>query len=222
MRVVYERDSWDDAFEEWANSINDWRLSLVVAFARLAVWLSRKVLSLLLHLGHAASCFLSRHMEYHADACAMEAAGSAGMESLMLRLREQGVLQQLAYNALDQHWKRRHQLPDSLPDFLEQLERRLPPAFHEQARLTLLNETAGWIATHPTPAQRIQKARRSAIEGIFSLEKPARSLFNDFSGTAQLVTANYYRQNLRLPVTDRMLKPVSEFFSETDGSAPSP
>jgi len=219
LRVVYGRDSWDDSFEEWANSINDWRLALIVAFARLAIWLSRQVLSLLLHLGRAVDCFLSRQMEYHADTCAMAVAGSAGVESLLLRFREQAVLQGFAFNALGQHWKRRHQLPISLPDFLQQLESRLPPNFHEEARLTLLNETAGWFATHPTPAQRIRKARQRAVEGMFTLEKPARSLFSDFTATAQVITGRFYRQDLRLPVTDRMLKPANEFFAESDQPA---
>jgi Zn-dependent protease with chaperone function len=212
IRVVYERDTWDNSFDEWADSVNDWRLSIIVGCARLAIWFSRRILALLLHLGHAASCFLSRQMEYHADSCASAVAGSAGTESLLLRLREQETLQSLAFNGLDQFWKKRHQLPDSLPDFLSQLEMRLPPTFHEQARLTLLNETAGWFATHPTPVQRIKKARQQGVEGIFTLEKPARLLFNDFAGTARAVTSRYYRQDLRLPVTDPMLKPAGDFF----------
>ena len=218
MRVVYQRDTWDEAFEEWASSVNDWRLSLIVACAGVAIWLSRTVLTVLLHLGHAASCFLSRQMEYHADSCAVAVAGSAGLESLLLRLREQAVLHELAFKNLDQLWKRQHKLPDNLPDFLAQLEARLPPTFHEQARLRLLNETAGWLATHPTPAQRIQKARRQAIEGLFTLEKPARLLFGDFAQAARAVTSRYYRQDLQLAVTDPMLKPVSEFFPAAAGT----
>lgn len=214
MRVVYERDTWDDAFDEWANSVEDWRLSLIVACARLAVWLSRKVLLLLMLTGHAASCFLSRQMEFHADGCAMAVGGSAGLESLLLRLRELAVLEQLAYQGLGQIWKKRHQLPDSVPDFIYQLERRAPADFHEQARQTLLNETAGLFSTHPTASQRIQKARQRAKAGIFYLEKPARALFDDFAATARMATGRHYRQNLRLAVTMPMLKPVSDFFPD--------
>ena len=78
LRVIYERDTWDEALEEWNNSVEDWRLSLIVACANLAVWLSRKLLTLLMLIGHAASCFLSRQMEFHADARAMAVAGSVG------------------------------------------------------------------------------------------------------------------------------------------------
>jgi Zn-dependent protease with chaperone function len=217
VRVVYERDAWDDSFEEWANSVQDWRLSLIVACAGFAIWISRKVLLLLLLMGHAASCFLSRQMEFHADSCAMGVAGSAGLESLLLRLREQDMLQHVAYDGLNRFWQKRHQLPDSLPDFLEQLEQRLPTEFHEQARLTLLNETSGLFATHPTAARRIQKARQQNIEGIFTMEKPARWLFNDFVSVARTITSEHYRNTLRLAVTDRMLRPVNEFFPDSVG-----
>lgn len=212
LRVIYERDSWDESFEEWADSVEDWRLSLIVGCAGVAIWVSRKVLALLMLIGHAASCFLARQMEYHADACSMAIAGSEALESLQLRLREQSILEELAYDGLQEIWQKRNQLPDSLPGFLEHLEAGMPANFHEQAQHTLLNETAGLFATHPTAAQRIRKARRSAQPGVFALEKPARALFHDFPRVAQVVTACHYRQTLGLPVTNPMLKPVAEFF----------
>jgi Zn-dependent protease with chaperone function len=214
VRVVYERDTWDESFEEWANSVEDSRVSLIVACAGIAIWLSRQVLKVLMFTGHAVSCFLSRQMEFHADACSMAVAGSATVESALIRLRELYVLQGLAYDGLQQFWKHRHQLPDSLPDFLTDLEARVPAELYEHARLTLLNESAGLWATHPTAAQRIQKARQRAEPGVFQLERPARALFNDFQSTAKLVSARHYRSNLRLAVTPAMLKPVQDFFRE--------
>lgn len=214
LRVVYERDSWDDSFDEWVNSVEDWRLSIITGCAQFSIWVSRLVLGLFMRVGHAASCFLSRQMEFHADSCAMAVAGSQGVESLLLRSREQSVIEQMSYAVLVTAWKRRHQMPDNLPGFLEEFERRLPPDFYEKARLTLLNEKAGLFATHPTAAQRIQKARRKAVAGLFVMEKPARCLFKDFETTARFVTARHYRYNLRMAVTDPMLKPVREFFRQ--------
>jgi Zn-dependent protease with chaperone function len=222
VRVIYARDTWDDALDEWADSIEDSRVAIIVWIAQLAVWLSRRVLSLLLHLGHAATCFLSRQMEFHADACAIEVAGSEGLESLLIRLREQNVLLGTAFGGLNQFWKTRHLLPSNLPEFIDQLERRLPPEFRDEARNTLLNETAGWFDTHPTPAQRIRKARQRGVPGIFSMEKPARWLFHDFAGTAQVITLRYYRQDLRLPVTPQMLKPADEFFPDPESGKSEP
>ncbi|HLP78492.1 MAG TPA: M48 family metallopeptidase [Candidatus Paceibacterota bacterium] len=215
-RVVYQRDTWDEALDEWSSSVEDWRLSLVVACVHVAVWFSRKLLWLLMLAGHAASCFLSRQMEYHADGCAMAVSGSSGLESLLIRLRELAILEEMGYNGLNHIWKKRHELPENLPDFLSQLEKNLPREFHENARLTLLNETAGIFNTHPTAAQRIQKARQRSEDGIFAIEKPARNLFRDFSSTANWVTAKHYRENLHLAVTNPMLKPVSEFFGHSN------
>lgn len=220
VRVVYERDTWDDAFEEWVNSVEDWRLSLIMACAGFAVWLSRRVLALLMWTGHAASCFLSRQMEFHADCCAMAVAGSTGLESLLLRLREQSIIERLGYGLLLQIWQKRHQMPESLPDFLQGFEQRLPADFHEKARLTLLNEKAGLFATHPTAAQRIQRARRRAEAGLFEMEKPARALFNDFQAASRLVTGRHYRQNMRLAVTNPMLKPAEDFFQDSTRTVP--
>jgi Zn-dependent protease with chaperone function len=212
---VYERDSWDVAFAQWANSVEDSRLSLIAVCAGLAIWLSRKILALFMMIGHAASCFLSRQLEFHADACAMAVAGSAELENFLLRLQEMAVIQKLAYTGLDQVWRARRLLPDSLPDYLDQFEQRLPPGFHDQARLTLLNQTCGLFATHPTAAQRIQKARQRAEPGVFALEKPARYLLNDFPGDSRLVTSQFYRVDRRMPVTNAMLRPVAEFFGAT-------
>ncbi len=219
LRVIYARDTWDEALEEWSDSVEDWKFGIIVACVNLAVWWSRKLLAFLMLTGHAASCFLSRQMEYHADACAMAIGGSAGLESLLIRLREQGVLERIAYEGLQQFWQKARQLPNSIPEFLDRLEQRAPADFHEQARNTLLNETAGLFATHPTSAQRIKNARQRMSAGILDLERPARSLFNDFAHVSELVTGRHYRQTLRLPVTPAMLKPVRQFFPDEQPAA---
>ncbi len=214
VRVVYQRDSWDEALDEWSNSAEDSRLALIVACAHLAVWFSRLILKLIMLCGHATSCFLSRQMEFHADSRGIAVVGSQGFESTLIRMREQVVLEEIAFEELDELWKKRRQLPDSIPDFLSRLEQRMPASFHEQARNTLLNETAGLWATHPTAAQRIQKSRRQDAPGIFQIELPSTVLFGDFAETAKSVTRKHYRQNLRLAVTPAMLKPAAGFFRD--------
>ena len=120
---------------------------------------------------------------------------------------------------MDQIWEKRRQLPDSLPEFLNRLEKGLPSDFREDAQATLLNETPGIFATHPTPAQRIQKARRASEAGVFTIEKSASALFRDFAETSRVVTARHYRQTLGLAVTDSMLKPADAFFQKPVSTA---
>jgi hypothetical protein len=215
IRVVYQRDSWDEALEEWSNSVGDTRLVLVVACVHLAVWFSRLILKLIMLCGHAASCFLSRQMEFHADSRAIAVVGSESFESMLIRLREQVVLEEVAFRELGALWKKRHQLPDSIPDFLTRLEQKMPANFHEAARNTLLNESAGLWATHPTAAQRIQRSRRADAPGIFQIELPSTVLFGNFAETAKSVTRKHYRQILQLAVTPAMLKPADGFFKDT-------
>lgn len=213
-RVVYERDSWDKTLDDWSNSSEDSRITIILACAHIAVWLSRQILKLLMLCGHAASCFLSRQMEFHADSCAINVSGSEKFESMLVRLREQDILHSLTYQALQQFWEKKHQLPDNIPDYLIRLEKEMPANFHDQARRTLLNDTSGLWATHPTASQRVQNCRQQAAPGIFQLELPSAALFSSFIGTARTVTFLHYSENLRLVITPEMLKPAQNFFKE--------
>ena len=80
-RVVYERDTWDVTLEVWAMEAESFYISIALGFARLSVWLTRRILQLLMLLGHGISCFLTRQMEYDADIYQMRVAGSEGFES---------------------------------------------------------------------------------------------------------------------------------------------
>ena len=65
-RVVYERDEWDEKLVRWARE-NDIRVAIIFYLTRLLVWLTRRALSVLMLIGRAASCLLTRQAEYHAD-----------------------------------------------------------------------------------------------------------------------------------------------------------
>jgi hypothetical protein len=111
-------------------------------------------------------------------------------------------------------WDQRHNLPDSLTTFMEQLEARMPADFKEQSSRTLLNETAGVFDTHPTAAQRIRRTRQRADPGLFALERPARALFQDFDEVSKVITRSHYLRALGIPATSQTLKPVAEFFAD--------
>ena len=65
-RVVYSRDAWDEWLVD-ASEETDFRIGWIFYIARLAVFLSRGVLWCFMMLSHAATCWLSRQMEYDAD-----------------------------------------------------------------------------------------------------------------------------------------------------------
>ena len=65
-RVVYERDEWDARLDDWAERArHPHRRSSDLA--RLFVWLTRRILWVLMMVGHVVSGLLLRQMEFDAD-----------------------------------------------------------------------------------------------------------------------------------------------------------
>ena len=84
-RVVYHEDEWDDRLRRWSKEI-DLRLSVILYVARFFIWLSRRLLWLLMRLGDAISCFMMRQMEYDADHCEVLMVGPKVFASRMLNV----------------------------------------------------------------------------------------------------------------------------------------
>lgn len=74
-RVVYEEDHWDERIRRWSREV-DLRLALPLLIARAGIWLTRKILWLVMTPGRAIGCFTLRQMEYDADRCEIFVAGS--------------------------------------------------------------------------------------------------------------------------------------------------
>jgi Zn-dependent protease with chaperone function len=102
-RVVYERDKWDISLEQSAKSV-DIRLGIILHGARGCVWLTRRILWLLMHAGTAISCFMLRQMEFDADSYEAKVAGSEAFESTATRLRVLNVATQVALEDVRQSW----------------------------------------------------------------------------------------------------------------------
>ena len=56
-RVVYERDEWDINLEKAAKEV-DLRIGIILHLTRLCIWLTRRILWVLMQAGHAISCFM--------------------------------------------------------------------------------------------------------------------------------------------------------------------
>src|SRR5690606_36886911 len=74
-RVVYQRDSWDSALDEMIETSPGW-FSLIFLAAKLAVKISRVILTILMYIGHAISSFMARQQEYDADRYKAYVSGS--------------------------------------------------------------------------------------------------------------------------------------------------
>ncbi len=178
-RVVYERDAWDLKLEQSAES-TDWRIGIVLHMARGCVWLSRRILWALMHVGNAISCFMLRQMEYDADSYEAKLAGSDAFESTASRLRVLNVATQTAYEDVRQSWAS-SRLPENLPLLIDHKASSLPAEVQQKLSTSAASEKTGWFDTHPCDADRVRAARRLNEPGVFRLTDPASRLFSDFA-----------------------------------------
>jgi Zn-dependent protease with chaperone function len=207
-RVVYERDAWDVVLEQLAEESEHLLLSLVVGLARIGVWFSRFLLMLLMRLGHLVSCYALRRMEYGADEFEIRVAGSEAFESTLLRISLVAGAEDAARGFMQTSWEKHGKLPDDMVRFISKIDASLDPAKRAEIEGRLGMEKTGMFDTHPSHADRIREARRIAAPGIFHLDWPTTSLFQNFEVISRQVTLTHYRDEIGLTVDDENLVPV--------------
>ncbi len=207
-RVVFERDAWDEWLDTCAEDA-DFRIQIVVGFARFCVWLSRLVLRGLMMIGHGISCFTQRQMEYDADAYETRLAGSAAFESTAQKLALLGVATRESYRELSKAFNRGNPLPDNIPAFIFKHAAGLPEPTRERVLGQMGMTRTGIFDTHPADADRIRAARRAAEPGVFAVDGPATDLFQHFEAPARFVTQIHYTDEMELRVPQDQLAPTA-------------
>jgi Zn-dependent protease with chaperone function len=205
MRVVYERDSWDDALEEWAREIEDGRVAIIVWTAQLGVWFARLILRILMYIGWLVGGFMMRQMEYDADAWEIKLAGSETFERTGRKLATLGAAMEATYRQIRAEWQKTRRLPDNLSELLRQNHESLSPETLQKIEDVSGLQRTGWFDSHPSLADRIRAARRAQEPGVFHDDRPASELFSSFDHPARFVTLLHYTDDLDIPVTPDML-----------------
>ena len=208
-RVVYQRDEWDETLDGWTQD-NHGAIVALGYLSKLAVWLTRRVLWVLMQVGRVASGFLSRQMEYDADRYQARMVGAEAFAATHRRVREVGLAENGAYADLRSSWQQRR-LPDNFPKLVVANLPQIPPevlaAFHgasDRAR-------TGLFDTHPADRDRIRRAAAEAPgAGIFHLDGPATDLFRDFDALARDASYALYRSQLGPEISRDQLYAVSE------------
>ncbi|HWX23046.1 MAG TPA: M48 family metallopeptidase [Candidatus Binatia bacterium] len=188
-RVVFERDAWDYVLEE---ATNQSPVTLVIcAFARLGIGLTRGLLWLLMLAGHALSSFLSRQMEFHADACAISVAGTDGFVSLGRKLLVLGASTEQARV----QFKNRiaPKLPDDLSNYVALLASQCAGQTQGRVFQTANARKTGWLDSHPADAERTARAMRAHEPGLIQDSRPATELFGNFAELSRGMTRSHYQ-----------------------------
>lgn len=198
-RVAYERDAWDEALDRWVMAGTGVRTHVVASTAAFGVWISRGLLKCLMYLGHGVSGFLLRQMEFDADRCEIEFAGSAAFETTFRRLFVLGQVARDFYRQIRVGWNLNQRLPEDVPSALAAAEAALSPEQRERLRHKQEHQESDWLSTHPPDAERIERARQAQAPGMVQWDRPASDLLDRFDVLARQVTLLHYEDDLGLP-----------------------
>ncbi len=204
-RVAHERDAWDIALQQWSNEVEDGRVAIIVWSVQIAVWFSRRLLALLALTGHIIAGFMLRQMEYDADACQIKIVGSETFEATHRKLATLSAALEETCQQINTLWKKTRQLPDNLSELVRQAHENLPPKILQQIEDSFGLRRISLFDTHPSPADRIRRARMAGDPGIFHDDRPATQLFAHFEHPARFVTLLHYTDDLGIPITNQML-----------------
>ncbi len=191
-RVVYERDAWDDKLAEWSQSV-DLRIGWVLYAVRLGVWLTRKVLWVLMVSGHFVGGILLRQMEFDADRHEARLAGSRTFATTARQLSVLGVGYRGAMADLGNFY-REGRLGDNLPKLILLNVDQLPEKVHAKIDEMILESKTELFDTHPSDRERMASAAKENTDGIFQLRLPAAHLFKRFDFLSRAVTWDYYKE----------------------------
>jgi len=190
LRVVYQRDSWDQWLANSARGV-DLRVAWVLYLAQLCVWLVRQLLWALMMLGHVVTGFMLRQMEFDADRYEAHLAGSDTFESTARQLMLLSVAYQGAQSDAGLFY-REGRLPDNLPKLMVANIKQIPEEARSKLNEVIETSKTGWFDSHPANKDRIAAAQELNAAGVFHSTLPARVLFSDFVATSRGVTYDFY------------------------------
>jgi Zn-dependent protease with chaperone function len=191
VRVVYERDAWDEWLATSAAEF-DLRFGWVLYLAMFFIWITRKVLWCLMMLGHMVAGFMLRQMEFDADTYEARLAGSTTFAATARQLRLLGVAWQGAQADLGS-FHREGRLADNLPKLIMANVKQIPDKIHKLIDESIDESKTGLFDTHPSDKERIAAAAALNAPGVFHSDLPATVLFANFDAAAKGVTWDFYR-----------------------------
>ncbi len=214
-RVVYERDAWDERLAELSEK-SDIRIGIILYLARFFVWITRRILWVLMMVGHVISCFMLRQMEYDADRYEARVSGSDVFESTVHQLQFLNVASQGAYSDLGTFWQE-GRLADDLQFLIMANLDQIPKEVKRDIEQHMLSQETGFLDTHPSDSDRIRSAHDERAPGIFRFDGNTDELFSDFKELSSQVTLRYYRAMLGTEFTRDNVVPTEKLLEGQEG-----
>jgi Zn-dependent protease with chaperone function len=209
LRVVYQRDAWDQWLDEVGHEL-DIRIGWVVMLAQLGVMIGRGLLWVLMHVGFLVAGVLLRQMEFDADRYEARFGGSEAFARTTRTMQRLMASSQLANAQMMEHLDGERLVAD-LPALVLLNARTIPPETAATIDKEIAASKTGWFDTHPSDRDRLAAAEKLASPGIFHLDRPARELLHDFAAQSKATTWDLYLASFGPKVPRDALVPVPEF-----------
>jgi Zn-dependent protease with chaperone function len=216
-RVVYERDAWDDWLRRSAER-SDFRLGIMLHLSRAMVWVTRRILWLLMNVGHGVSCFMMRQMEFDADRFESQVAGSETFAETMRRFQLLNVAWQQTISQQTEAYAT-NRLVNDLPRLSAMAAMRLATKAVQANWEAVPTAKTGWFDTHPSDYDRIQASKALGAVGMLHGDGDATKLFRDFGVTAEALTKRFYEEECGINLKDVTLHSLEEMSAEALAAA---
>jgi Zn-dependent protease with chaperone function len=214
LRVVYQRDEWDEWLASSTDGV-DLRIAWILYLAQACVWLTRRILWVLMYVGHVVAGFMLRQMEFDADRYEARLAGSDTFAATVRQLHLLNLAQERAQSDFGFYF-REGRLTDNLPKLVLANVRQMPAEAQSFISKVIAESQTGLFDTHPGDKDRIVSAEAERAPGVFRSDLPATVLFRNFDAAARNVTWDFYCDVFETPVPQSSLVPVEELLKKTD------
>jgi Zn-dependent protease with chaperone function len=212
MRVIYERDAWDEILEEWARTL-DWRVGAILQVVRAAIWFSRRVLWCLFQFGNLLTGFVQQQMEYDADQYEIAMAGKQVFASSFKTLRRlaSGFEETLQTVGLTLEQKRRI---ENIPEFVRYKADKLSQETVKAIETELANAKTGIFDSHPSDRERIAAAEKAPDTSRCLSSEPASIVFLRYDEACRQVTLDFYEESLEIDPKPLVAVPLQKLTEE--------
>ncbi len=217
MRVVYERDAWDERLVQWTQQSPHALITIIIGLSRLMIWMTRRVLWVLMWIGQLVSGFMLRQMEYDADRYEIQISGSTTFAETARTLPLLGLATNETINDLRRGWDEKRLCDDFLAVVKWNLK-ILPEEARRELRKHMDKQKTGFFDTHPSDTDRIRAAAALDEPGLFTDEQSPTVLFDNFTGLCRLATMTFYQDVLGDAFDPRYLVPAAKFCQSQDAA----
>jgi len=207
-KVVYDRDSVDEMLDD-AIEGSESAFVIVLWVAKGCVVLVRSILWCFMFAAYAASTVFSRQMEFDADRYEIGLVGSDTFISSNEEFHRLGYANQKAMQGL-LALLQKAVLIDNLPRMIQVCRNKMTAA-----ELAMINESisqgkTGLLDTHPCARERNEAAATLDQPGVFTIDRPARELFQHYDALCVNVTNDFYRNVIGRLVDPAELQPIDQ------------